>query len=256
MKINRMHLFLLTGILLIIGAACGFSASTAKISAANTARMVGSSYENTTTFEQDEAFYLLVTLANAPDDTVTKAVWIAANAEGLAKNTKMDEAEFESGEQEITFDLSNSSAWPVGEYKVELYLNDKLDRTLEFTVEGSPTAANIANSSTSVSIVNAITAREIDGKFESTAVYSSDEAFHCIVELSQVSPSTKLKAEWKAVATDGYDANFSLYINEGNPVINEVRFDLANPNPWPKGKYSVELYLDDQYQGIIEFEVE
>ena len=39
-------------------------------------------------------FYALVTLDNAPDDTVTKAVWYAVDAEGTAKNTKIDEAEF------------------------------------------------------------------------------------------------------------------------------------------------------------------
>ena len=33
--------------------------------------------------------------------------------------------------------LSSQRAWPVGKYKVEVYLNDVLDRTLEFSVQAA-----------------------------------------------------------------------------------------------------------------------
>ena len=141
MKINRRYILILVGVILAISVACSFSASTAKISEAYTARDVNGAHEATKVFSQNEVFYLLVTLENAPDDTVTKAVWYAADAEGTAKNTKIDEAEFTSGDQQITFNLSNDQLWPVGAYKVEIYLNDKLNQTLEFSVEGSPAAA-------------------------------------------------------------------------------------------------------------------
>jgi hypothetical protein len=366
---------LFAGILLIISAACGFNVSTAKISEANTAHEVAGGFENTTTFNQDEVFYLLVKLANAPDDTVTKAVWIAADAEGVDKDTKIDEAEFTSGETDVTFNLSNDTAWPAGQYKVELYLNDKLDRTLEFSVAGSQAATtsssgssvindaymvskadggvtvtdvyatdepfylilDLANApadttskavwyavnvegvdpntkideaeiqgngeitfdlsnngpwpigayqvevyvnnaldrtlqfavaenpaatsgstggSSSVDIIDAYTAREVNGSFEKTAVYSTDEAFHCVVVLNQVSPATNLKAEWKAVDVEGMAANSSLYTSEGTSQSDELVFDLSNPNPWPVGKYMVELYLDDVSKGNVEFSVE
>ena len=105
MKIERRYLLMLFGAILAISAACSFSASTAKISEAFTARDVNGVHEATKVFSQDEVFYLLATLENAPDDTVTKAVWYAADAEGTAKNTKIDEAEFTSGDQQITFNL-------------------------------------------------------------------------------------------------------------------------------------------------------
>jgi len=48
----------------------------------------------------------------------------------------IDEAEITAEEGNIfTFDLTNNGLWPVGKYKVDLYLNDKLDRTLEFEVQ-------------------------------------------------------------------------------------------------------------------------
>ena len=33
------------------------------------------------------------------------------------------------------FTLSNNQEWPKGKYKVDLYLNGKIDRTVEFQVE-------------------------------------------------------------------------------------------------------------------------
>jgi hypothetical protein len=35
----------------------------------------------------------------------------------------------------MTFNLSNSSAWPKGSYMVEIYINDAYQGYLDFTVE-------------------------------------------------------------------------------------------------------------------------
>jgi hypothetical protein len=74
-------------------------------------------------------------LPNAPDDTKVKAVWTAVSVEGADPNTLIDQTELTSGGGALTFNLSNAGPWPTGQYKVELYLNDKLDRTLEFQVQ-------------------------------------------------------------------------------------------------------------------------
>jgi hypothetical protein len=123
-------------LLVLTGLACSFSASTANIKEAKLAKDSEGS-QPTTTFAQDEPFYAVVDLANAPDDTKVKAVWIAVEAEGVDPNTTIDEAEVTSGDGQLTFDLTNDKLWPVGKYKVDLYLNDKLDRSLEFAVAGS-----------------------------------------------------------------------------------------------------------------------
>jgi len=117
----------------LITLACGFSASTANIKDAYMARD-SEGVDKTTTFAQDEAFYCLVELANAPDDTITKAIWYAVEAEDTEPNFKIDEVSITQGDGVITFDLTNDNLWPLGSYKVELYLGDKLDRTLEFEV--------------------------------------------------------------------------------------------------------------------------
>jgi hypothetical protein len=40
-----------------------------------------------------------------------------------------------TGSGSVHFDLSNNGLWPVGKYKVDIFLNDNLERTLEFTVQ-------------------------------------------------------------------------------------------------------------------------
>jgi len=123
--------------LLVLGLivwASGCSFSTANIKSAKlTADKEGT--QETTVFSPDQVIYCLVQLANAPDDTKVKADWIAVEAQGAAPNTKIADVEKTSGDGMITFDLSNTQPWPTGKYKVDLYLNDKLDRTLEFQVQ-------------------------------------------------------------------------------------------------------------------------
>ena len=122
--------------------ACNFSFSTANITQATLAKDVqGDTFEPvdpTSTFPIDQpVIHLVVTVANAPSDTKVKTVWTAVDVGDAAPaNTKIDEAEVTldaSGTAHFTL-ASNSGTWPAGKYKVEIYLNDKLDRTLEFTV--------------------------------------------------------------------------------------------------------------------------
>ena len=118
--------------------ACGFNLSTANIADAKLVTTEGGS-EATSTFNQDDTFYATVELANAPDDTAVKASWIAVEADGVDPGFMIGEKEL-SGGSSLNFSLSNDQLWPVGEYKVDIYLNGELDRSLNFTVEGEVVA--------------------------------------------------------------------------------------------------------------------
>ena len=135
---------LITWLLLAaIVAACSFSISTANITDAVLAKDIqGDTFEPvdpTSTFPTDQAvIHLVVTVANAPADTKVKTVWTAVDVGDAAPaNTQIDEAEVTmdaSGKTHFTLSVPNSGVWPAGKYKVEIYLNDKLDRTLEYTI--------------------------------------------------------------------------------------------------------------------------
>ena len=121
-------------LIVLITLACGFSASTANIADAKTARD-NDGNDPTTVFAQDETFYCTVELANAPDDTTVKASWTAVEVDGEQPNTFIDEAELTTGSGILHFELNNDGLWPVGKYKVDLFLNGELKRTLEFEVQ-------------------------------------------------------------------------------------------------------------------------
>ena len=136
-------LVVLVAVVAVVAAACNFSISTANITQAVLAKDVkGDTFapvDPTSTFSTDQpVIHLVVTVANAPSDTKVKSVWTAVDVGDAAPaNTKIDEAEVKldsSGNAHFTLALSSGGAWPVGKYKVDVYLDDKLDRTLEYSV--------------------------------------------------------------------------------------------------------------------------
>jgi len=134
---NKQKIFILAAITMLVVAAlaCSGSVSTAKI---NNAKMSADSEgaNETTVFSPDQTFYAIVELANAPEDTKLKAVWTAVEVEGEQLDQLIDQAEITAGDQNVfTFNLTNDGLWPAGKYKVDIYLNEKLDQTLEFEVQ-------------------------------------------------------------------------------------------------------------------------
>lgn len=136
----RKSLFFVVALLVATILACGFSASTANVS---DAKMVVDSEgdQSTTVYAQDDTFYAVVQVDNAPDDTAVKAVWIAVDVDDVDPNLVIGDKELVGGGT-LTFSLSNTGGkfWPVGDYKADIYLNDELDRSLQFKVEGETVA--------------------------------------------------------------------------------------------------------------------
>jgi hypothetical protein len=135
MKTSPIKFALLIVLGLGLFTACEFSASTANIANATLAKDEAGT-QPTTVFAQPETFYLVVDLANAPDDTTVRAAWYAVDVGDVAPpNTLIDEAELTTGTNTLFFNLAPESLWAVGDYKVEIYLNDELERTLTFEVQ-------------------------------------------------------------------------------------------------------------------------
>jgi hypothetical protein len=137
------RVLILLGLLVlgVIVTAC--SASTANIRSAVTSKGYenGKAVDPTTTFSpSDSPIHAVIEVGNAPTDTKIKAVWTVVDAVGAdgseIKDQKLTESEFLTKDTDSTvhFKLSTEQSWPVGKYKADIYMDDKLDRTLEFTV--------------------------------------------------------------------------------------------------------------------------
>lgn len=104
----------------------------------------------TTTFPADQRIlHAVASVLAAPKDTVIKAVWTAVDVGSVAPaNTWIQEAEFRFDDipnRNVDFVLTPTGdrwppgryagpPWPPGEYQVEIFLNGKLERTVDFMV--------------------------------------------------------------------------------------------------------------------------
>jgi hypothetical protein len=134
MKSNRAPFFIAVIAFVLVTLACGASFSSANISDAWMATDE-SGDTRVATYSAEAVFFAMVQLNNAPDDTTLKAVWMVVEAEEIEPNFVINETEFTSSDGLVHFQLENKEyLWPVGQYKVEIYLNDSLDKTLTFEV--------------------------------------------------------------------------------------------------------------------------
>ena len=93
----------------------------------------------TSTFSPTDIFYAVADLANAPQGTKLEAKWVAVDAADTDPNLEFQAQTLDITEEtftgEIYFQLSNDAPWPVGQYRVDIYLNDALAQSVEFGVQ-------------------------------------------------------------------------------------------------------------------------
>jgi hypothetical protein len=133
-KFTRFFVFAL--VIALASLACQFSASTANITNAHMS-VDENDTQSTSVYPPDAAaFYCYFDLNNAPDDTVVNGVWTLVSAEGYDPNQEIDSAEITGGDNNYYFSLERfADAWPSGQYKIDLYLNDELVETVQFQVQ-------------------------------------------------------------------------------------------------------------------------
>ncbi len=127
------RVWVVVALLILASMACEFSFSTANIDKAYMAKDEKGN-NKTSTFEQSDVIYAIVELKNAPDDTGLKVIWYTVEVEGEEPNTKILESDTTGSDAQYYFSLSNDSPFPIGKYKVEILLNDEVEKTLEFEI--------------------------------------------------------------------------------------------------------------------------
>lgn len=114
----------------------GFSVTTANITNAHLASDESDTQQVNGYSPTDLGFYCYFDLNNAPDSTVVKGVWTLVSAEGYESNSEIDSAEITGGDDTYYFSLGGSTdPWPVGTYRIDLYVDGNLVETIEFEVQ-------------------------------------------------------------------------------------------------------------------------
>jgi hypothetical protein len=139
---KRYPVFLALVALLIIMLACSIGAVTPEgVSLENLRTALDEDGNNpTTVFAPADTFYVVGDLKNAPAGTVLEANWLAVQIEGyepdeLIYEQTINDFTDESFTGTIYFQLSNDSEWPVGEYKVDVYLDGNFVNSVPFSVQ-------------------------------------------------------------------------------------------------------------------------
>ncbi len=93
--------------------------------------------ESTTSFEPgDRSIHCVAELNKAKAGTQVRFVWTALDVEG-SKNKEIKTIDYttKSFENKVHGHLTLPYDWPKGTYKVEVYINGALDKTINYTVE-------------------------------------------------------------------------------------------------------------------------
>jgi hypothetical protein len=94
--------------------------------------------ESTTSFAPDDhTVHCVINLNKAKAGTKVKFTWIGVDVEGMKKNDEIKSIDYttNSFENKVHAHLTLPKDWPKGKYKVEVYINDALDKTISYTVE-------------------------------------------------------------------------------------------------------------------------
>jgi hypothetical protein len=135
---NKMFVLLNLLYLMALCAAC--SARNEDVNVSNFRLALDQAGEDvTSTFFPTDVIYVVADLVEVPRGTKLEAKWIAVNAEGTKRNHEIDTETINITDEIFTgsifFQLSNAVPWPLGQYRVDLYVNDALAESLEFSVQ-------------------------------------------------------------------------------------------------------------------------
>lgn len=89
-----------------------------------------------------------------------------------------------------------------------------------------------------------------------TTVFSPQDTFYAVVDLKNAPDDTAVRAEWVAVDVKGEESDFVIDSTEITTGSNQLHFNLKNNSPWPAGEYQVNLYIDDELEETLEFQVQ
>jgi hypothetical protein len=138
MKSPRFVILQAAAIVLIATLACSSLATTPTVS---NIRMTTDDTGKTPTssYAPGNEFYVFADLSGLRPGSVVEAKWYAVNAEGVEANSELNTSDYtyESGVGFVYFKLSTNdgSDWPVGSYRVELYLDGSKVGEQGFTVQ-------------------------------------------------------------------------------------------------------------------------
>ncbi len=235
----------------------------------------------TDTFPPDaKAFHVNVAVANAPSNTAIAVDFIAVdvgpdvprNAKLLSQNTTVE------GSRPVNFKFftysqtSGPARMPVGAYKMDIYVNGKLDRTLKMTIRENVPAfvppplrapgscppppkpvyrpPLVARRLTMAEGVSTSTVEPVNP----TREFKPTSKPHVIAELDNPPANSKVKAVWYALDTGGAEPCNTRFVETEYTTSGRRVWFYIEP-PFPVGIYRVEIYVNGNLNNDVDLRV-
>jgi hypothetical protein len=215
-----------------------------------------------TEFGPNATIHAVVAVKKAPTDTKFSAKWLTTDVGDADVPDKLiDGTETTAGGSgNLDFSLSPTTTFPVGNYRLEIYINDKLDQLVEFSVvEGGP--EQISDSTDPGYIVSVTLAKGVKGAAKDpvnpTSIFKPTDTVHAVVKVQGAPEGTSFTSIW--LVTDIGD------VAEPDTVVDSltlqkagdgnIDFSLEPTKPFPVGSYRVEIQIDENTVWVEDFEV-
>lgn len=244
--------------------------------ATETTPLTGSPLGITDTFPPTGEVHVNTAIANAPSGTKIKAIWTVVDAGSAApKNTEITNyATTAEGTRFVDIVFTPSQKMPAGSYKIDVLLNEKLERTLNFTVKEGiapfvvPTPKAVGSCpppprpdyrpplvAKKLTMAESVTSN--GDPVNATRQFKPNSTFHAIAALENAPSNSKIKAVWYALDTGGAEAcNTRLVETEVTTSgTRNVWFKYTPPEKYPLGVYKVDIFVNGNLNIDVDFTV-
>lgn len=127
---------------------------------------------------------------------------------------------------------------------------------LGFVLIGLIVAAIACSFNFTTANIKSVTITSDEAGTTETSVYAPTDTFYCIVELDNAPDDTKTTAIWKVVEAEGQEPGFEIGEYELESGSGTLTFQITPDTEWPVGRYSCEIYLNDEKKETVEFQVQ
>lgn len=219
----------------------------------------------TNTFPANQGiFHAVLTISGAPDNTDFKVNWLSSDSSQIGTFDLKS-----GGSRNLDFSFKpDAGKLPPGKYKVEIYVNGALDRTLDFAVsnvaQANPTQAQPTTAAAKPSgLVGSVTmAKNTQGDDKQpvnpTKAFKASDTFHAVVHVVNAPANTKFNAAWYVVDVGGATAPNTLIDHTEVPTegTRNIDFTLSPQSTWPVGLYRVEISVNGTLDTVTQFSVQ
>lgn len=246
MKINSTLKFVFACLLLgLASLACSLTPGPPAIGEVVTAKSLDSDYNPvgpTTAYTSDDTFSVSVEVKNLKKGSVVTVKYLQ---DGKAYEETSITAD-DDGSGHYGYTLTPGGGHTPGKYSAEVYLDDKLEKTVEFTVKASGPP----------SIGEAVTAKNLDEDYkpvDPTTVYDPTDVFYLSIQVKNLVAGSVVSVKYKLDGTEYSDSDTTLTADKFGSGY--YGFKLTAASEHPAGKYTAEISLDGKLVKTVKFEV-